>query len=93
VIKPAALGGLLRSWDLVRRALTAGLRVIITSMGESAVGVAATAQLAAAIAALSPGEYHGLATSEWLARDLTTPPPIENGRMVLNHRPGIGVTP
>lgn len=93
VIKPAAVGGLLRSWDLARRALTAGLRVIITSMGESAVGVAATAQLAAAVEALAPGEHHGLATSTWLARDLAAPPPIQNGRMMLDHRIGTGVTP
>ena len=93
VVKPLAVGGLRRAFALCRRAIRAGLRVIITTAGESAVGVVATAQLAAAVEALAPGETHGLATSSWLARDLAAPPPIIGGRMVLSHQPGIGVSP
>ena len=91
VIKPLAVGGLRRAFALSRRAARSGIRTVITTLGESAVGVAATAQLAAAVEVLAPGEVHGLATSAWLARDLATPPPVDQGKMILNQWPGTGI--
>lgn len=90
VIKPARLGGVLPTLTLARRAQAAGIEVVLTSVVDSAIGVAAAAHLAAAIA---PGIAHGLATSSWLAGDVATPLPIENGSLVLPELPGLGIEP
>ncbi len=89
VLKPARLGGVLPTLTLAQRAQRAGIEVVLTSVVDSAVGVAAAAHLAAAIG----GPAHGLATSDWLARDVAPPLPIVAGRMLLPDAPGLGLTP
>jgi L-alanine-DL-glutamate epimerase-like enolase superfamily enzyme len=67
--------------------MAAGREVVITSLVESAAGLWATAQLAAAIG--SP-LAHGLATGQWLAEDLGPPPLPLAGRIALPDTPGSG---
>ncbi|WP_127478456.1 o-succinylbenzoate synthase [Sulfurivermis fontis] len=90
VIKPARIGGIIASRDLAARAQDAGMEVVLTSVVDSAVGVAAAAHLAAAVA---PELAHGFATLDWLARDVTIPPAICDGKLILNTAPGLGLTP
>jgi len=90
VLKPAAVGGLRRTCRLAERAAAAGHEVVVTSLVESAAGLWATAQLAAAIG----GELaHGLGTADWLAADLGPPPPIVRGRAHLSDAAGSGFVP
>lgn len=87
VIKPARQGGLLASIELALRARASGLEVIITSSLESACGLLACAQLAAAIA---PNSIHGLATANWFSQDTGTAPTISHSRLLLPSTPGLG---
>jgi o-succinylbenzoate synthase len=87
VLKPAVLGGLRRTLGLAARAQAAGHEVVVTTVVESAAGLWATAQLAAATG--SP-LAHGLATAAWLASDLGTPPAIEDGAIRLPDVGGSG---
>jgi L-alanine-DL-glutamate epimerase-like enolase superfamily enzyme len=75
---------------LARRAQRAGIEVVLTSVVDSAIGVAAAAHLAAAIA---PAIAHGLATSTWLAEDVATALPIVAGVLRLADLPGLGIEP
>jgi O-succinylbenzoate synthase len=90
VIKPARHGGLLASIELALRARTSGIEVIVTSGLESACGLAACTQLAAAVA---PDSIHGLTTADWFAADTGTSCQIYQGRMQLPAKPGLGFTP
>lgn len=90
VVKPARHGGLLSSVELALRARAAGIETIVTAGLESACGLAACAQLAAAVA---PGSVHGLTTADWFAADTGTPYPVSGGRMQLPASPGLGFTP
>lgn len=90
VLKPAVLGGLRSTLALAQAAQSAGLEVVVTSLIESAAGLWASAQLAAAIG--SP-LAHGLATSDWLAADLGGAPTIEHGQLWLGETAGSGFTP
>ena len=87
VIKPARCGGLLGSLDLALRARQASLEVVVTSSLESACGLLACAQLAAAIA---PRSTHGLAANHWFTEDTGALPPIENGQLALPQKTGLG---
>ena len=62
----------------------------MTSVVDSAIGVTAAAHLAAALPA---GPAHGLATLEWLAEDVATPPSIVAGKLQLAPGAGLGVIP
>jgi o-succinylbenzoate synthase len=90
VIKPARHGGLLASVELALRARASGLEVIVTSSLESACGLLACAQLAAAVA---PAAVHGLATADWLAADTGPTPLIVGGRLQLPTSAGLGFQP
>ncbi len=90
VLKPARIGGYGRTLRLAERAADSGMDVVLTSVVDSAVGVMAAAQLAAA---LGGGAAHGLATSDWLACDVAVMPTIRNGRLELPDTPGLGLTP
>lgn len=90
VIKPARHGGLLASVELALRARASGIEVVVTSSLESACGLLACAQLAAAVA---PDAVHGLATAEWLAADTGTAPPIVGGHLHQPAAPGLGFKP
>ncbi len=89
VIKPAALGGPRRALALARDAREHGLRVVVTSFLDSAVGVAAALHLAAAVGCGEPAA--GLATSRLFLRDVAVPPPIEGGRAAVPAQPGLGI--
>lgn len=90
VIKPAAVGGLGASLHLARRLQGLGIEVVTTGILDSAAGLWATAQLAAATG--SP-LAHGLATGDWLAQDLGSAPRPMGGRIGLPGSPGSGFLP
>jgi len=90
VLKPMALGGLRVTRELAVAAIDAGLGAVITSVFDTAVGVAAALHLAASLP--GPERAHGLATV-----DLLEEAPVEGleaphaGEMRLPERPGLGV--
>jgi o-succinylbenzoate synthase len=90
VLKPGVVGGLRPTLTLARAALVSGRQVVLTSLIESAVGLWATVQLAAA---LPEEQHHGLATGDWLARDLAKAPRPVAGVIELSDAPGIGPEP
>ncbi len=90
VIKPARHGGISATLSLAHAARQAGIEVVLTSVVDSAIGVTAAAHLAAA---LGSDSVHGLGTSDWLAADLASPPPVTNGVLQLSDRPGLGTAP
>lgn len=95
VLKPGTLGGLRPSLALARAALAAGVQPVVTSLLDSAAGLWAAAELAAAIRALHPDAdlCHGLATADWLATDLGASPLLKHGQLHLSARPGSGFEP
>lgn len=90
VLKPARVGGLRATLALAAQARQAGMDVVVTSVVDSAVGVAAAAHVAAALATPG-GTAHGLATSAWLAEDVAEPLAIVGGYLQLNNAPGLGL--
>lgn len=90
VLKPARIGGIVATRTLAARAQAAGMEVVLTSVVDSAVGVAAAAHLAAAVA---PDLVHGLATLDWLAADVAPAPLLREGRLWLGTAPGLGLSP
>jgi L-alanine-DL-glutamate epimerase-like enolase superfamily enzyme len=89
VLKPAALGGLLPSLSLARRAALAGTDSYVTTLMDGPLSRAAAVHLAAVL----PGEVwaHGLSTVELLEGvpdDALTP---RGGRIHLSGVPGWGV--
>ena len=90
VLKPPVIGGLRATLTLARRLQESGTEVVLTSLVESAAGLWATAQLAAAIG--SP-LHHGLDTARWLASDLGPAPIPQSGRIRLPDGPGSGFHP
>jgi len=88
VMKPQALGGADRAVSLAADARRRGAQVVITSMIESAVGVAHAANVAAAVA---PETVHGLATSTLLADDIATALSVVDGRIQIGSPFGLGV--
>lgn len=95
VLKPGVVGGLRPTLALARAALAAGREVVLSSLIESAVGLAATVQLAAALPGSKPqaGLHHGLGTASWLASDLAPAPRVEAGVLRLDDRTGVGLDP
>ncbi|KAF4513737.1 UNVERIFIED_CONTAM: hypothetical protein B566_EDAN011656 [Ephemera danica] len=87
VLKPARHGGLLPTVALGLRARAAGIECLVSSALESACGLCALAQIAAAIA---PDACHGLATAEWFVGDTGHPPRIAEGRLHLPDGTGLG---
>lgn len=87
VLKPARQGGLLAAVETALKASASGVEVVVTSALESACGLQALAQLAAAVA---PGACHGLATGALFVRDTGSPPAVAGGRLRLPDSPGIG---
>jgi o-succinylbenzoate synthase len=90
VLKPARLGGFTPTLAVARAAQAAGMEVVITSVVDSAIGVTAAAHLAAALA---PTLTHGLGTSAWLGADVAPPPRIDQGRLQLPAKTGLGIQP
>jgi len=93
ILKPPVLGGLQATLALAQQAHRAGLETLVTSTLESALGLQAAAQLAAALPASDPPLAQGLATGAWFAADLAPAPGIEQGRMQLPDAAGLGLRP
>jgi o-succinylbenzoate synthase len=90
VVKPAVVGGLGRTLALADQARTAGLELVLTCLIESAAGLWPTVALAAALGSDIP---QGLATAQWLARDLGVPPRPMDGWIGVPSDPGSGFCP
>ena len=90
VLKPMVLGGLSAALALARRAREVGVGCVVTTTVDSAVGVAAALNLAAAVA---NDLAHGLATSAWLERDVGNFPRPAGGELRLVDCPGLGCIP
>lgn len=90
VVKPARFGGMMAALELAAQARMAGVELVLTSVVDSSVGVAAGAQLAAALA---PDMAHGFATLPWLVNDVAQPPSLHDGYLCLGLAPGLGLTP
>jgi len=92
VLKPMVLGGLLPALGIGRQAAGLGIETLVTSTLESACGLWACAQLAAA---LDPEarQTHGLATADWLGEHPGDPPAIAAGRLRLPDGSGSGFIP
>ncbi len=90
VLKPARIGGFAATARLAERAAAVGMEVVITSVVDSAIGVGAAAQLAAAVGG---AQAHGLATGAWLAEDVAPAPLLRAGRMSLPDGYGLGIAP
>jgi len=93
VLKSMALGGLQPAMDIAEQARQAGMDCVVTSVLESAAGIWAASQLAAAIDPWFPGLAHGLATSPWLKQNTGEPPVINDGKIVLPITAGSGFRP
>ncbi|MEO5338121.1 MAG: o-succinylbenzoate synthase [Magnetospirillum sp. WYHS-4] len=92
VLKPAVLGSLGLARFLGHRARAAGMEAVVTTALDSAVGVLAACQVAAAID-IDGTLAHGLSTSSWLAEDVGQAPAVENGTLRLPELPGLGFIP
>ncbi len=90
VVKPARIGGMERVLGLARDCAAAGVELVLTSVIDTAIGVTAAAHLAAS---LPNKAVHGLATSSWLAEDVTLAPEIVAGTLRLPDGPGLGLEP
>ncbi len=80
VLKPMAQGGILNTLRLARLAERAKIKTVITSSIETAYGLWPIAHLCAAI---NNGQFHGIATANWLEDTLTEPPGINHGIITL----------
>lgn len=90
VLKPMALGGLRPTRELAVEAIDAGVGVVITSVLDTAVGVAGALHLAASLP--GPGRAHGLATVGLLEEaPVEGLEPPHGGEMRLPKGPGLGV--
>lgn len=89
VLKPALIGSLIKTRALVARARDAGLRVIVTTILDGAVGRAAAAQVAMSCRL---EDACGLATGELFERDLSAAHDhIERGHLWARRGEGLGV--
>ncbi len=90
ILKPTVhgLGGVV---ELAERARRAGVQVVLTSTLESAVGLMAVAQAAAALGTANVAQ--GLGTADWLAADTAAFPQTRDGVLRLPGEPGLGVHP
>jgi o-succinylbenzoate synthase len=90
VLKPMALGGLRPTRELAVAAIDAGLGVVVTSILDTAVGVAGALHLAASLP--GPERSHGLATMGLLEEaPVEGLEPPRGGEMQLPKSPGLGV--
>jgi L-alanine-DL-glutamate epimerase-like enolase superfamily enzyme len=90
VLKPMALGGVRPTRALAVAAIEAGIGVVITSILDTAVGVAGALHLAASLP--GPERAHGLATMGLLEEaPVEGLDPPRDGAMRLPGAPGLGV--
>jgi o-succinylbenzoate synthase len=82
-LKPMVMGGLTPALAWAQRAHDAGMDAVVTTTVDSAIGVWAAVHLAAALGSRGEKLAHGVATSQWLSRDVAEPPAIVQGRITL----------
>lgn len=89
VVKPARVGGPLRAAEIVQAAAESDVAVVVSTLYETAVGVATALHVAATL----PGDRaHGLATGQLIADDpVEGAPVVARGRMRVDG-PGLGVS-
>ncbi len=80
VLKPTALGGMIKTWNIALKAQAAGLEVVLTSSIETGYGLWFVCFLSAA---LNNNQYHGLATAQWLEDTLIEAPKIHHGTITF----------
>ncbi len=90
IVKPQAVGGCDRAAVVVAAALASNVTPVITSMIDSAVGVAHAVHFAASSGV---DVAHGLATSDLLAVDVAEPLMVEAGEIRIPESPGLGLLP
>lgn len=96
VVKPARVGGPAAVVEIAERAARRGVPVVVSTLFETGVGIAAALAAAGALPAVSgarvPGPLaHGLATAGLLEHDLLVAPlVVEDGRMRAPGGPGTG---
>ena len=90
IVKPQALGGHDMAMAAIGLTENYGATAVVTTMIDSAVGVAHAAHVAAATLPLG---VHGLATSTLLTDDVSPRLKVEGGRLQLSQTPGLGVSP
>jgi len=93
VLKPMRFGGLLPCLAIAERAQRRGVRCVVTTTLDGALGVAVATQLAAVLDARYGNAIHGLATSELLSSDLADPYLLARGSIRIPDRPGLGLIP
>lgn len=91
VLKPATLGGALRTLEIAALARHAGIGVVFSQAFESAVGAHHALHCAAAWG--DADAVHGLCTAGLFAQDVAAPVACTNGATSVGAGPGIGVTP
>lgn len=90
VLKPMALGGIGPAHRAAERAAAADVGVVVTTTVDAAVARTAAVHLAAAVA---PRRACGLATAEWLERDVADDPADEvDGAVSVPQAAGHGVS-
>ena len=91
VLKPAVLGGLRACLRFAESARAKGVGCVVTSALDSALGLSAALQLAAALPGPLPDA--GLATGASLVEDLAPAPLPSRGEIALPDSIGMGVAP
>jgi len=89
VLKPMVLGGLHAARETAALAADRGVRVVVTSFVESAVGRTGALHLAASLGATP--HAHGIATGTVLAEDVAEAPRMIGGALEVPHRAGLGI--
>jgi len=94
VIKPSLAGGPGASARIASEAMQAGIEVVVTSLLDGAIGLAAALHFAAHWAGANASmPAAGLATSSVFERNLASIPDPREGRLELPAGPGIGLEP
>ena len=85
VVKPARVGGPVAALEIADLAAAEGVAVVISTLFETGVGIAAALSVAASLPAVRGTEFaHGLATADLLESDLLTAPlQVVGGRMAV----------
>jgi len=94
VVKPSAAGGLAAAGRVAAAAHAAGMGVVVTSLLDGAIAVAAALHFAASIRPDEPAALAcGLATGALFERDLAQLPRLHAGALPLPAGPGLGEAP
>jgi o-succinylbenzoate synthase len=94
VVKPSRVGGPMEAWEIAAMAADAGVPVVVSTLFETGIGLAAASVIAATLPRVRhrPHELaHGLATADLLESDLfADTPEISGGRLAVPAGSGWG---